>query len=290
MSQRAPAVLCLDAAYLSAALVTVTSAAEHCRDLRWVVVTASGGAQAARVLHTAAAEVGIAMDIRVVEQPLGPVPDESHITPATYLRLRLPDLLHDETSALYLDCDLLVKGDLGELLDGELADHAVTAATDMCHPTWTHHPDLRKTALEAEGARPYFNAGVMLMNLDRWRADEIGARALAFAQANPQGVRFVDQDALNVVLAGRWTWLNERWNVLPVTDYLRCCGYRFRGRPIEPEAMERRETTARVLHFAGALKPWHSAYPDGPNKAAYLRASSNCRRLLPAALRWPSAT
>jgi hypothetical protein len=61
---------------------------------------------------------------------------------------------------------------------------------------------------------PYCNTGVMVMNLKRWRTEEIARGALEYIRKFPQCVRYPDQDGLNAVLAGAWGLLDPKWNVM----------------------------------------------------------------------------
>jgi lipopolysaccharide biosynthesis glycosyltransferase len=63
-------------------------------------------------------------------------------------------------------------------------------------------------------AAPYFNSGVMVIDLRVIRAERIFADALRYALDHPERCEFVDQDPLNAVLDGRWQVLDWRWNAL----------------------------------------------------------------------------
>jgi lipopolysaccharide biosynthesis glycosyltransferase len=88
--------------------------------------------------------------------------------------------------------------------------------------------------LEISG--PYFNSGVMVLDLKAIRTERIFAEALRWGLDNPDRCQMVDQDALNAVLDGRWQTLDWRWNA---TNYL------SGAMPKEPF----------IRHFAGN-KPW----------------------------------
>ena len=54
----------------------------------------------------------------------------------------------------------------------------------------------------------FFNSGVMLIDIDTWRADEIARKVLAVSETVPTN----DQALLNMVLWDRWMPLDTRWN------------------------------------------------------------------------------
>ncbi len=88
--------------------------------------------------------------------------------------------------------------------------------------------------------KPYFNSGVILMNAPLWRAERLWERAGDFIAEHGRGLRFMDQDALNVLAAGRILELSPRWNFC--THYM---GLGLEGM-IRPQ----------ILHYLNVLKPW----------------------------------
>ncbi|MHC5828967.1 MAG: glycosyltransferase family 8 protein, partial [Nostoc sp.] len=61
----------------------------------------------------------------------------------------------------------------------------------------------------------YFNSGVLVMNLKKWREDQIFEKVIEYLTINKQYVRWHDQDALNAILAGKWGELEPGWNQMP---------------------------------------------------------------------------
>ena len=99
---------------------------------------------------------------------------------------------------------------------------------------------------------PYINSGVLLMNLEVWRQNRIGQEILSWKEKHPES--WGDNDALHGVLAGQLYLLPARWNA---TAHMM--------RPMSPVfgfIEEREVQLARkdpsVVHFTGAVKPWHS--------------------------------
>lgn len=151
--------------------------------------------------------------------------------------------------AVWLDADLVVVGDLARLWDEDLAHRHALAVPDPFVPFVssrfgvTGHRDLD---LEADAS--YFNAGVMVIDVSRWRADDVAGEALAYLRRYRERVFFWDQEALNAVLAGKWMEIDERWNRSVSVDRLA----RHHGDGAERDPW--------ILHFSGSLKPW--AYPS----------------------------
>ncbi len=170
--------------------------------------------------------------VEVVQVPL---PNVSLRLPERYPREALApvflDQVLDEERILFLDCDLLVMDDLQELWNTELAEHALAAAQDCAHP---YHAD----------GSSYFNCGVLLLDLNRWRRDNTGQRVLRLIHTTP--CPLLHQSALNELYKNDWAELSPRWNLIAGL-----C-----GRPFTPPRLVEAVKDPGIAHFAGRFKPW----------------------------------
>lgn len=156
----------------------------------------------------------------------------------TYLRLRLPELV-DEPRVLYLDSDLVVGLDVGEVFRRPLGGHAL-GASGIGDFEWSNDRALcRRLGLDT-GA-PYFNAGVLLLDLDAWRRDALSQRCIEFAREHREAIATADQTILNLVFY-------EDFEALPPE----CNHLVFPDTPPLPAP----EARGRIVHFVGAPKPW----------------------------------
>lgn len=173
---------------------------------------------------------------------------------ATYQRLLMGRLLPPEVSrVIWLDCDAVVMTDLTTLWDTPLEGMMIAAAQDLVVPYLGSKFGVGRYAeygLKAD--TPHFNAGVMLVNLEAWRQGEVAERSFEYLAKHSKEVWFWDQEALNVVLAGKWMVLDPRWNQIASV-----AGRWF----FRPEHLN--ETTYRrvvhdpwLVHWAGSIKPW----------------------------------
>ncbi|MFF7178292.1 glycosyltransferase [Streptomyces sp. NPDC008121] len=164
-----------------------------------------------------------------------------HLNRNVYGRWFLPELLPPVyRRMIYLDADVLVLGDTSTLWRVGLGGHPFAAAQDKGIPFVSSPygvPDHRELGFDARAR--YFNAGVMVIDLDRWKAQRVRERALAYARAHP-AMRFADQEALNAVAGGRWAEFPQKWNC-----------------PAEDEVLdEEYGARPRIIHFLGPGKPW----------------------------------
>jgi len=178
---------------------------------------------------------------------------------ANYLRFAIPDLAPDASKVIYLDSDLIVRADLSRLYAEPLRGVSVLAVANYTHGD-------ASSAFGAEGARelqlepstPYFNSGVLLIDVGRWARERVPDRALQIAREFGHLMRFSDQDALNVALANRWQPLDPRWNVM-----LWSLGSRFGSEATGTDDEKLRQELideAFIVHFGGRKKPWLAGY------------------------------
>lgn len=170
-----------------------------------------------------------------------------HVSLATYLRILIPKILSSNIHrVLYLDCDLIVDGDISELflinLDNWAAGAVIDVGTD----------DMRTyNRLKYSFSNRYFNAGVLLLNLDYWRSNNITKTIFSFIAEHPEQLRFWDQDAINSVLAGKIKRLPVKYNM---TD-----PFYMIEPPLRQEYLDEIEQyiyNPTILHFATSNKPW----------------------------------
>ncbi|MGQ0287164.1 glycosyltransferase family 8 protein [Pasteurellaceae bacterium 22721_9_1] len=175
-----------------------------------------------------------------------------HISEAGLYRYLIPELPMDRS--LYLDSDLVVTGSLKDMYFSDFSGYLLMAACDSGLNSRTHcgyigHPDIK----------PYFNSGVMLINNQQWREENIEHELFTLTEYltnNHPEVIYLDQDVLNIVLKGRWKILDESYNfqALPSTH---CIEYL------------KQNDTPNIIHYVGPHKPWKLTNIDIPLREKY---------------------
>jgi lipopolysaccharide biosynthesis glycosyltransferase len=193
-------------------------------------------------------------------QPLGAKLEKmkisGHISIATYFRLLIPDLLPASChKVIYLDSDLIVTQDIGKLWDIDMQDNYLLAVQDAGIPYVSSPYGLMNyKELSIPSNSKYFNAGVLVMNLKKWRDENVATKVIDYLDKNRNFLRFWDQDGLNAVLAGAWDSLDPRWNQTPAI-------YEYSAWDESPFSEEIYNNLVRdpyIIHFAKAGKPWNS--------------------------------
>ncbi len=193
-------------------------------------------------------------------------PHPSHLNESTLLRLHIAEALPpDVDKVLYLDADTLVTGDVSEVFTCDLKDNTIAAVPDEYRPSLNQHHAVRDLLAGEHRNDSYFNAGVILIDLERWRHLSVGSRARRLLDTNSSILRFPDQDALNIILNNDWSPLPARWNRLVSP---------LRSVPtgVDADLLLR---TKGVIHFVGPIKPWNSKFPHGPIRQSFLENASD---------------
>ncbi|MDD6090897.1 MAG: glycosyltransferase family 8 protein [Hallerella succinigenes] len=173
-----------------------------------------------------------------------PIQTFDSISIATYLRLLTPEILPKHIDkVLYLDTDIIIQKDIEDLYEEDLNGIALAAVEDA--------PNESVVAKEIFPA-PYFNAGVILLNLNFLRATKFTEHAFRYIKSNPDKLSLHDQDVLNALLHDKAKFLSIQWNLLD-------CYYN------DPPKIQTNKRSAlkialsdpAIIHFSGSIKPWH---------------------------------
>ncbi|CAM3786762.1 glycosyltransferase family 8 protein [Mucilaginibacter galii] len=154
-----------------------------------------------------------------------------------YGRLLLPEILKED-SVLYLDADLAVELDVLTLKDVKLENTAIGAVAGA----QIKYALENKFFIEDFNLSPddrYFNSGVLLMNLEYWRQNQIKDKCIEVARQYSEKLAAVDQTILNALFSRSFASLPKSFN---------CPWYADKGRPVVADKM--------ILHYVGSPKPW----------------------------------
>jgi lipopolysaccharide biosynthesis glycosyltransferase len=167
-----------------------------------------------------------------------------YISPAAYFRLALPELLpQDVSKVLYLDCDLIIKDDLTKLFDIDIADYYFAAVPEAEQKS--KYIDRERLGITQDAL--YFNTGVLLINLEKWRIGGSTRKIMDFIKANPHRIRWWDQDAMNIFFHDSYRAIDSYWNFSKT--HVRQAGI---------QSGQEKTLPIGIIHFYGGSgdKPW----------------------------------
>jgi len=253
MSDRIAVVFSTDANYLPATAVALRSLCAQTRHAGgldiWVLHTRLSPMQLDLLRRAASGRTNRLFPVELSDGEVDLPVQSDYISRATFGRLHIANVLPASCDrAIFLDSDILVSGDVTELWQIDLQGCTLAAALEQTAPTLGSDGGLENLdTLGLDPGLPYFNAGVLLIDLHAWRRRAVGTRAVEHIRRFRP--RLMDQDALNAVVARDWHELDPVWNL---TSYWFRTRYRQRrNRPLL--------ASARIIHFVGHRKPWTRA-------------------------------
>lgn len=194
------------------------------------------------------------MEIKVYDIDVSHLSDsfpqmDNHISLATYMRCFVADYLPANLNKiLYLDCDILVLSRLRSLWEEDLGEASVLCVEDM----WALHEN-NPERLGYPMSYSYFNAGVLVINLDFWRSHNITQKSLQFLSLRSEILTFHDQDILNYLLHDTKRFVCPKYNMQD--------GFYRRRRKYMRKVLANEADlwlwNPVIVHFTGGKKPWH---------------------------------
>jgi lipopolysaccharide biosynthesis glycosyltransferase len=148
---------------------------------------------------------------------------------------------------------MIVKGNIEELWQIDVGDNDVLAVQDDNQwfvSTAIGLPNYQTLGLDPD--QKYFNAGLLVINLKKWREERLGRKVMVFCQENRDYIQDADQDGLNAMIKGRWGQLDPRWNQMPrIHTYTS-----WQDSPYDQASYIALRDDPYIVHYTNAPKPW----------------------------------
>lgn len=249
-------VMAADTGYAMPMCVAICSVAWNCspsRSLKFTIIQ-TGFTDDLRVkVERSLVRTGFpAAHIEWIDVPPGALSDlvivHKHMSPLIYARLLIPDLVSNTVArVLYLDSDIVVTDDISELWDTDMDSKSLCAVRDRIGTVSSPGGLANFERLGIRPDTPYFNSGVLLIDLERWRSLSISARVFDYLRSNKSIIQMGDQDGLNAILHDDWLELAPRWN------------WQITPRPFrkhQGNVAKDQQSEKTIIHFITAEKPW----------------------------------
>lgn len=141
---------------------------------------------------------------------------------------------------LYLDVDMIIRGDLTSFYNQPMPEKVyLTVCVDWNYQT--EQMKMHQLSLGLPREYRYFNSGVLLMDLNKLRADITAGQVFAATKMLAERLKFPDQDVLNYMYEENIQYADEKI-------------YNFQAFDLHPLAFSSRKNI--ILHYAGIQKPW----------------------------------
>ncbi len=183
----------------------------------------------------------------------------------SYFRLDIANILDESIEKIiYLDCDLLVYDDIEKMWQLDMGGKPVAATCDLGIMASARVRKQKNKFIGLPFDAPYFNAGVLMMDLKKWRDGNYAEAIIALATQNKYPNH--DQDALNKFFMNNWQEIPLRWDVIPPVFNL---FLKIVTKPdLRKKAIEAKLNPA-IFHYAGGYKPWEYEIHNGFNDKYY---------------------
>lgn len=120
--------------------------------------------------------------------------DKTHLSISTFGRLFIGNLLNKQIEKIiYLDCDTVVLKNLKELFEFDLKGYVIGGVDDCKSKRYRQVLGLSSTA-------KYINAGVLLIDLKKWREEECEKKIISYIERYNGKIHFEDQGAINAAI------------------------------------------------------------------------------------------
>lgn len=184
---------------------------------------------------------------------------------ASYFRLDIANILNDDIKKIiYLDCDLLVYDDIEKMWNIDMCNKPLAATCDYGIMASKRIRMQKNKYIGLPFDAAYFNAGVLMMDLDMWRGYDYAKDIIKLATENKYPNH--DQDALNKFFMYNWQEIPLRWDVIPPVFnlFLKI----ITNKQLRNKAIEAKLNPA-IFHYAGGYKPWEYKIYRGFNDKYY---------------------
>ncbi|WGM02550.1 glycosyltransferase [Arsenophonus nasoniae] len=168
------------------------------------------------------------------------LPSTSNWSYAIYFRFIIVNCLFLKVNkVLYLDADIVCKGNINELTKIIFHNNEIAAAIQE------GGKDKFKSIDASSTGEKYFNSGFLLINIPQWQKENISTQAINLLLKKKYP--FLDQDVLNLLLIDKVIFLEEKWNKIYSLDD-------------EMKGNKKREicNDDLLIHYIGYTKPWHN--------------------------------
>jgi len=166
------------------------------------------------------------------------LPATNRFPAVVYARLVLDKILPPGAErVIYLDCDTMVRRPIEAFYDMDLGGKALAAVADPYHDGIKLGRDIRTKASPFDAAEPYFNSGVLLIDLTALAAANVPGRVAELAATGVLQKLYFDQDLLNYIFRDNWLELDWRYNLM-----------------LPRKAHE--GLNPAIIHYTGHMRPW----------------------------------
>lgn len=176
--------------------------------------------------------VNISKATKSLEQDL---PNLYHFGLAAWYRLFIQSLFPQYDRVIYLDCDIVVLGDISELYNMDLHGNTIGGCKDQIIPRTPEFADYARFAVGID-ANEYINSGILVMDLKKFREQQIEEKFIHIMNKYNCDIVDPDQAYINFLCKDKIEYLPISWN-RPAFEMVEC-------------------ENPKIIHYNLFVKPW----------------------------------
>lgn len=195
------------------------------------------------------------------------LPSLAHISTTTLARFLILEYLSAYSKVLYLDTDLVCNADVSEIYNIDVSDSLLAAVRDPASAGWSNIVDNGTQnhvngVIGLENVNDYFNAGVLVMNIDALM--KVTSCHELLEMSLDKKWLWLDQDILNSVCANKVKYLGQEWNYMAHKEA-------YFTPEVTPEVWlplwlqndyYAASKNPKIVHYVGRSTPCFSMYSD----------------------------
>jgi len=242
-----PVVLATDENYAAPCAVVIESLLQNTANpsaIDFYIYESNLAAETKRRLEAVADYHGASLRIRAPDmRRLQKLPLRENFTAVAYNKLLAPNDFAQFERLLYLDCDVLVERDILPLFNADLDDNIAGGVPNGPAPFIERFNSRHGFPENA----PVFNTGVLLIDPEKWKDNEVSSRAVDWIEKNKNNLIYRDQDGINIVIKDDIKSIDPCWNMEARHYREKMMGISNWWDKIEEDV---------ILHYTGSRKPW----------------------------------
>lgn len=157
-----------------------------------------------------------------------------YIGTISYYRYIIADIINEE-KALYLDSDIIVKGDISRFYNTNISEYYAAGVEDLYIKNTDH-----KNKIGFSEQDLYINGGVLLLNLKKLKQENISAQLFENTVKYKDSIKYQDQDIINITFKNKILELDSIYN--------------FASENVKKQ--KNKIKNAKIIHYTGSKKPW----------------------------------
>lgn len=176
-----------------------------------------------------------------------------HFSKEMYYRILIPTILKKYKKVIYLDCDMVVLGDISELYQTDLSGYVLGGVNDIMHKMSKENV-LNNLKLDPE---KYINSGMLVINTAEFLKNKIKEKCFDILKTSTIKFRYPDQDIINLACQGKIKYLDPCWNYIwhynfPTFNQ----SPKLRLSEEDQKAYIQKTKNIKILHYTSNVKPW----------------------------------